>query len=107
MPRCGPVARVAVRGSAAGLTSLGELFTLVLALLFAWLWARLDSRGGNPSRPAKSGYGLIVAGLDFLVLVWSARHRQANGLTHIWWFVFAHVVLKVGEMLLSPIGLSA
>ena len=27
----------------------------------------------------------------------------ANGLTHIWWFVFAHV----GEMLLSPIGLSA
>ena len=41
------------------------------------------------------------------MLVWSARHPQANGLTGIWWFVLAYFVLEVGEMLLSPIGLSA
>ena len=41
------------------------------------------------------------------MLVWSARHPDANGLTNIWWFVFAYFVLEVGEMLLSPIGLSA
>ncbi|MCC6596631.1 MAG: MFS transporter, partial [Rhodanobacteraceae bacterium] len=37
---------------------------------------------------------------------WSARHPQANGLTGIWWFVLAYFVLEIGEMLLSPIGLS-
>ncbi len=61
----------------------------------------------NPSTPAKTAYGLILAGVSFLVLVWSARHPDANGLTNIWWFVLAYFVLEVGEMLLSPIGLSA
>ena len=93
--------------SASELTSLGAAFILVLAPVFAWLWPWLDARGWNPSKPAKSAYGLIFAGLSFLVLVWSARHPEANGLTGIWWFVLAYFVLEVGEMLLSPIGLSA
>jgi POT family proton-dependent oligopeptide transporter len=93
--------------SASELTSLGSFFILVLAPFFAWLWPRLERAGWNPSKPAKSGYGLILAGVSFLVLVWSARHPEANGLTAIGWFVFAYFVLEVGEMLLSPIGLSA
>ncbi|MBA8884168.1 peptide MFS transporter [Dokdonella fugitiva] len=93
--------------SASELTSLGSFFILALAPIFAWLWPRLERAGWNPSKPAKSGYGLILAGVAFLVLVWSARHPEANGLTSIGWFVFAYFVLEVGEMLLSPIGLSA
>ncbi|WP_028080731.1 peptide MFS transporter [Solimonas soli] len=89
------------------LTSLGSLFILVLAPLCAWLWPWLDRRGLNPGKPMKSALGLIVAGLSFVVLVWSTRHPQANGLTAFWWFVFAYFVLEVGEMLLSPIGLAA
>ena len=96
-----------VEWSASQLTSLGAFFILVLAMPFAWLWPWLERKGWNPSKPAKSAYGLIFAGLSFLVLVWSARHPQANGLTNIWWFVLAYFVLEVGEMLLSPIGLSA
>lgn len=96
-----------IEWSASQLTSLGAFFILVLAPIFAWLWPRLDKSGMNPGKVAKSGGGLILAGLAFLVLVWSARHPQANGLTGIWWFVLAYFVLEVGEMLLSPIGLSA
>ena len=93
--------------TASQLTFLGAFFILVLAPIFAWLWPRLEQRGWNPSKPAKSAYGLILAGLSFLVLVWSARNPQANGLTNIWWFVLAYFVLEIGEMMLSPIGLSA
>ena len=96
-----------VEWTASELTSLGAFFILILAPFFAWLYPRLDARGINPSTPAKSAYGLVLAGVAFLVLVWSARHPDANGLTNIWWFVFAYFVLEVGEMLLSPIGLSA
>jgi proton-dependent oligopeptide transporter, POT family len=96
-----------VEWTASELTSLGAFFILILAPFFAWLYPRLEARGINPSKPAKSAYGLILAGVAFLVLVYSARHPQANGLTGIWWFAFAYFVLEVGEMLLSPIGLSA
>lgn len=100
-------AALGIEWSASQLTSLGAFFILVLAPFFAWLWPRLEKRGLNPGKSAKSAWGLILAGVSFLVLVWSARHPQANGLTGIWWFVLAYFVLEVGEMLLSPIGLSA
>jgi len=96
-----------VEWTASELTSLGAFFILLLAPVFAWAYPRLDRRGLNPSKPAKSAYGLILAGVAFLVLVFSARHPEANGLTNIWWFVLAYFVLETGEMLLSPIGLSA
>jgi POT family proton-dependent oligopeptide transporter len=96
-----------IEWSAAQLTSLGAFFILVLAPVFAWLWPQLNRRGLNPDKLIKSALGLVCAGLAFVVLVWSARHPQANGLTGIWWFVLAYFVLEVGEMLLSPIGLSA
>ncbi|MBN8728064.1 MAG: MFS transporter [Xanthomonadales bacterium] len=95
-----------IEWTASQLTSLGAFFILVLAPFFAWLWPRLERRGWNPGSAAKSAYGLVFAGLSFLVLVWSARHPEANGLTGIWWFVLAYFVLEVGEMMLSPIGLS-
>ncbi|HUS24804.1 MAG TPA: peptide MFS transporter [Candidatus Binatia bacterium] len=93
--------------TAGQLTFLGALFICLLAPLYSWLWPWLERRGLNPGKPAKSGLGLILAGASFLVLVWSARHPQAGGLTSLWWFVLAYFVLEVAEMLLSPIGLAA
>jgi len=93
--------------TAGQLTFLGAFFIVILAPTFAWLWPWLEKRGLNPSKPAKSALGLIFAGLSFVVLVWSARHPQENGLTNLWWLVLAYFVLEIGEMLLSPIGLSA
>ncbi len=96
-----------VEWTAGQLTSLGALFIFVLSPIFAWLWPALERAGLNPSKPAKSAFGLIFGGLAFLVLVYSARHPETNGITGIWWFVLAYFVLEIGEMILSPIGLSA
>lgn len=93
--------------SAEQLTALGSVFIFALTPIFAWLWPRLELRGLNPSKPAKSALGLIFGGLAFLVLSYSSHHVESNGLTGFWWFVLAYGVLEVGEMLLSPIGLSA
>jgi len=93
--------------TAGQLSSLGALFILVLTPVFAWLWPTLDKKGLNPSKTVKSGLGLIFAGLAFLVLVWSVRNPEANGMTGLWYFVLAYFVLEIGEMMLSPIGLSA
>jgi proton-dependent oligopeptide transporter, POT family len=93
--------------TAGQLTFLGAFFICLLAPLFSWLWPWLERRRLNPGKPAKLALGLICAGLSFVVLVYSASHPQANGLTGLWWFVLAYFVLEVGEMLVSPISLAA
>ncbi|MES2682608.1 MAG: peptide MFS transporter [Pseudomonadota bacterium] len=93
--------------SAAQLTALGGFFIFALSPIFAWLWPRLDARGLNPSVPAKFGFALIFSGLSMGCLVLAAKFPEANGKAALWWFVLAYFVLEVGEMILSPIGLSA
>ena len=93
--------------NAAQLTSIGALFIFALAIPFAWLWPVLDRKGWNPSAPAKFGFGLLFAGLAHFILQYAALNPLENGLAGFWTFVLAYLVLEIGEMVLSPIGLSA
>jgi len=94
--------------TAGSLTYLGALFIVLLAPLFAVIWAWLDRRGLDPSKPAKSAMGLLFAGLSFLPLAWAAQQAGANGeLASVWWLVLAYLLLELGEMCLYPVGLSA
>lgn len=93
--------------TASQLASLGAFFIFVLSPLFAWLWPRLDRAGLNPSTPAKFGLGIAFAGLSFAVLAVSAAAPEANGNASLWPFVLAYLLLEIGELLLSPIGLAA
>ncbi len=96
-----------VEWTASQLYGLGSVFVILLAPFFAWLWPRLERAGMNPSTPAKSGLGLVFAGLAFVVLSYASRHPENSGLVGLGWFVLAYFVLELGEMLLSPVGLSA
>lgn len=98
---------VLVRQTASSLTFLGAFFVVVLTPIFAWLWPLLDRAHLNPSHSAKFGWGLIFAGLSMGVLAWAAQHPGESGLVNVWWLVLAYFVLELGEMVLSPIGLSA
>jgi len=94
--------------TAGSLTYLGALFLVLLAPLFAALWAWLDRRGADPSKPVKSAFGLAFAGLSFVPLAWAAQQVGATGqMASVWWLVLAYLILEVGEMCLSPVGLSA
>jgi POT family proton-dependent oligopeptide transporter len=94
--------------TAGSLTYLGALFLVLLAPLFSGLWGWLDARGADPSKPVKSALGLLLAGLSFLPLLWAAQHAGATGQqASVWWLVAAYFILELGEMCLSPVGLSA
>lgn len=98
---------VMVQQTAGSLTFLGAFFIVVLSPVFAWLWPWLDRRGLNPSKPLKMGIGLVAAGLAFVPLIWAAEFAAGGTLASVWWLVLAYFVLELGEMCLSPIGLSA
>ncbi len=97
----------AVQQTAGSLTFLGAFFIVVLTPLFTWLWPWLDKRGLNPSKPAKSAIGLLFGGLAFLPMAYAAHLAGISGMASVWWLVLAYVVLEIGELCISPIGLSA
>jgi proton-dependent oligopeptide transporter, POT family len=86
--------------------SVQPIFVILLAPVFAWLWIRLGPR--EPSSPAKFAIGLFFMGLAFLVLVPAASLAQSGTATRVspWWLVAAYFVSELGELCLSPVGLS-
>jgi POT family proton-dependent oligopeptide transporter len=94
--------------TAGSLTYLGAMFLVLLAPVFAVLWGSLDTIGMNPSKPFKSALGLLFAGLSFVPLALAAQQVGESGqMASVWWLVLAYLVLEIGEMCLSPVGLSA
>ena len=87
--------------------SANPVFIIALAPLFAWLWPRLEARGINPSIPRKFGIAVILVAIGFTTLVWSIGHLQ-DGAARIPWEMLAlvYMINTMGELCLSPIGLS-
>jgi POT family proton-dependent oligopeptide transporter len=90
---------------ASWLQSLNALFIIALAPVFAWLWLRLGER--EPSSPAKFSFGLLSAGLGFAVLALGASRAVDGSLVSPLWLVVVYFLHTVGELCLSPVGLSA
>jgi POT family proton-dependent oligopeptide transporter len=85
--------------------SVPALFVIILAPIFAWFWTRLGDR--QPSTPAKFAYGLAFAGLAFLLLIPAGRFAEQGFTVSPMWLIAAYFVLELGEMCISPVGLSA
>src|SRR5205823_6418395 len=87
--------------------SVQPVFVILLAPAFAWLWIRLGRR--EPSVPAKFAIGLLFMALSFLVLVPAGAVAQSGEGMRVspWWLVASYFVSELGELCLSPVGLSA
>jgi len=88
-------------------TSFGAIFVIAFSPVFAWLWPRLDKLGLNPNYSAKFGIGLICCGLGTGLLAFAINATPEGQLVSLWWMIGAYAILVLGEMVLSPIGLSA
>ena len=91
--------------SPAWFQSLNPLFIITLAPVFAWLWVKLGNR--QPSTPRKFAYGLFFAGLSFVVMIFPAYFNGTDTLANPMWLVLSFFLVVLGELLLSPVGLSA
>jgi proton-dependent oligopeptide transporter, POT family len=81
------------------------LFVMVLAPMFAWLWIALGKR--EPSSPAKFVWALVFGGTAFAILIPPARAAITGALVSPWWLTSTYFLQTLGEMCLSPVGLSA
>jgi POT family proton-dependent oligopeptide transporter len=86
--------------------SVNALWVVALAPVIGILWIYLSKKKAEPNTIVKFGLGFLILGLGFLVFYWSKFIASPNGLTPLWTFLFAYLVISVGELCLSPIGLS-
>ncbi len=86
--------------------SLNAGFIFLFAPILAWLWIVLAKKGRNPSTPVKFAFGVFLAGLGFLALV-AGMKASGVGLTAVYFVFLIYWIHTMGELLVSPVGLSA
>ncbi len=90
--------------------SVNSAFIIVLAPVFAALWVWMAKRNIELSSPAKFALGLAMAGVGFAIMIFAANTVVASGGTVLvspWWLIGSYFFQTVGELCLSPVGLSS
>ncbi|MFY9345464.1 MAG: oligopeptide:H+ symporter [Planctomycetota bacterium] len=88
--------------------SVNAVAIIVFAPMVAWVWVALSKVNANPSIPRKFGLGIIFNGLAFLLLMFalSSLVNPADNKIPFWTLFAVYLIQSVGELCLSPIGLS-
>ncbi|ALO45624.1 peptide MFS transporter [Pseudohongiella spirulinae] len=86
--------------------SLNAAFIVIFAPLLAWLWVALARRNLNPSTPVKFAMGVFLAGLGFLALVAGMKLSGDAGMTAVYFIFLIYWIHTMGELMISPVGLS-
>jgi POT family proton-dependent oligopeptide transporter len=89
--------------------SVHAMLIIIFAPIFAWIWITLAKRNQEPSIPLKFSWGLMLAGLSFLLLVPAALFLQSNEGAQVGpqWLFSVFFLQTMGELCLSPVGLSS
>ncbi len=87
------------------------LFIIILGPIFTFLWPYLAKKGKNPSTPIKMGIGMILLGVGFIFMVGAVMERGGNSedvaiKASMMWLMITYLFHTVGELFISPIGLS-
>lgn len=91
---------------ASWLQAANALFIITLAPFFAAMWVKLGLRNLNPSSPVKFALGVILLGLGFGVMAVAAEIVVQGESVLPTWLVLTYLLHTMGELCLSPIGLS-
>ena len=92
------------------LQAVNSLFVILLAPVFAAVWIALGKRNRDLSSPAKFAVGLLFAGVGFLIMVAAANKVIVGGeavRVSMMWLTVCYFLLTLGELALSPVGLSS
>ncbi|MDF1680961.1 peptide MFS transporter [Ponticaulis sp.] len=82
-------------------------YIVIFAPILAWLWVTLAKKNREPSTPVKFAFGVFLAGLGFLSLVAGIGSSGATGLTAVYFIFLIYWIHTMGELMVSPVGLSS
>jgi proton-dependent oligopeptide transporter, POT family len=86
--------------------AINPFWIIVLSIPLVRFWRWLNTKGLEPSTPAKIGLGMLFTCAAFLVLAAGGLAGGDTGRVSPWWIIGAYCVISLGELMLSPMGLS-
>ncbi|MFE5914865.1 peptide MFS transporter [Streptomyces wedmorensis] len=86
--------------------SLNPLFVMALAPVFAWLWLWLARKNQEPNTIVKFAMGLVLVGASFFVFIVPMNMAGDGTKVSPMWLVSIYMIQTIGELCLSPVGLS-
>jgi POT family proton-dependent oligopeptide transporter len=86
--------------------AINPAWVILLTFPLVWFWKKLDERGLEPSTPAKMAIGMCLTGLSFFLMYFAGKAGGDFGKVSPWWLISAYGILTLGELMLSPMGLS-
>ncbi|MDX2563709.1 oligopeptide:H+ symporter [Streptomyces sp. TX20-6-3] len=86
--------------------SLNPLFVMALAPVFAWLWLWLARKNQEPNTIVKFAMGLVLVGASFFVFIVPMNMAGDGTKVSPMWLVTIYMIQTIGELCLSPVGLS-
>jgi POT family proton-dependent oligopeptide transporter len=86
--------------------SFNALFIVAFAPVLAWLWTKLGSKNMEPASPYKQAIGLFLLAVGYLVIAFGVKDVDPNTKVSMMWLVSLYFLHTIGELALSPIGLS-
>ncbi len=86
--------------------AINPFWIIVLTFPLVGFWRILKQRNMEPSTPAKMMLGMLLTSVAFLILAAGGRAGGDVGRVSPWWIISAYGVISLGELMLSPMGLS-
>lgn len=86
--------------------SFNPVFVVLLAPLFSSLWLKLGQKNLEPASPVKQSLGLFFLALGYLVIAFGVKGVEPGMKISIMWLTGLYFIHTMGELMLSPIGLS-
>jgi POT family proton-dependent oligopeptide transporter len=82
------------------------IFVVALAIPFSMLWDKLRASDKEPISPMKQAFGLAVMAIAYFIIANNVKGLGTSGLLGIKWLILLYLLMTIGELCLSPIGLS-
>lgn len=86
--------------------SFPAIMVVALAPLFAWFWSFLDRHGLDPAAPYKQAFGLLFLSVGYLIISFGVQGVEPGVKVSMMWLTSLYFLHTIGELCLSPIGLS-
>jgi POT family proton-dependent oligopeptide transporter len=86
--------------------SINPLAIITLAPIFSWLWGMLNKMNLEPASPRKMFWGLALLCLGYVVIAFAVKGVDNTTKVSMWWLIALYLLHTMGELCLSPIGLS-
>ncbi len=86
--------------------SFNAIFIVILAPVFSIIWQTLNKKGLEPSSPLKQAYGLLFLAIGYIIIALGVKNLDPAVKVSMLWLTTLYLLHTIGELCLSPIGLS-